>query len=73
MGTGAGRGLLLHAHGQGNVKVFIGGIIPDEDVPRLLEIGVVGVYGPGTITDEIIHDIRRAVRGEAAGDISEEA
>jgi len=55
---------LLKANGQGNVKVFIGGIIPDEDVPRLHEMGVVGVYGPGTITDEIITDIRRAVRGE---------
>jgi len=32
-------------------------------VPRLYEMGVVGVYGPGTITDEIIKDIRRSVYG----------
>jgi len=52
---------LLKANGQQHVKVFIGGIIPDEDVPRLMEIGVVGVYGPGTITEHINNDIRRAV------------
>jgi methylmalonyl-CoA mutase C-terminal domain/subunit len=56
---------LLKANGQEHVKVFIGGIIPDEDVPRLLELGVVGVYGPGTLTEDIIADVRRAVTGEA--------
>jgi methylmalonyl-CoA mutase C-terminal domain/subunit len=56
---------LLKANGQEHVKVFIGGIIPDEDVPRLKEMGVVGVYGPGTLTDDIIKDIRRAMTGAA--------
>jgi methylmalonyl-CoA mutase C-terminal domain/subunit len=54
---------LLKANGQAHVKVFLGGIIPDEDVPRLKELGVVGVYGPGTLTDTIVQDIRRAVLG----------
>ncbi len=53
---------LLKANGQEDVKIFIGGIIPDEDVPRLLEMGVAGVYGPGTLTDQIVQDIRQAVR-----------
>jgi methylmalonyl-CoA mutase C-terminal domain/subunit len=52
---------LLRANGQEHVKVFLGGIIPDEDIPRLKEMGVVGVYGPGTITDRIVSDIRKAV------------
>jgi methylmalonyl-CoA mutase C-terminal domain/subunit len=56
---------LLRANGQEHVKVFVGGIIPDEDVPRLMEIGVVGVYGPGTLTGDIIRDIRQAVLGAA--------
>lgn len=56
---------LLKANGQEHVKVFLGGIIPDEDVPRLLEMGVVGVYGPGTLTDSIVKDIRQAVTGAA--------
>jgi methylmalonyl-CoA mutase C-terminal domain/subunit len=55
---------LLKANGQENVRVFIGGIIPDEDAPRLLELGVAGVYGPGTLTETIIQDIRNAVAGE---------
>lgn len=54
---------LLKINQQDHVKVFIGGIIPDEDVPRLLEMGVVGVYGPGTITDQIVGDVRQAVSG----------
>lgn len=52
---------LLRANGQENVKVFIGGIIPDEDVPELKAMGVAGVYGPGTLTDDIVRDIRTMV------------
>ena len=57
---------LLKANRQEHVKVFLGGIIPDEDVPKLKEIGVVGIYGPGTVTHEIIQDIRAAVLGSTA-------
>ena len=54
---------LLAANGQTHVKVFIGGIIPDEDVPKLKEMGVAGIYGPGTLTDTIVQDIRESVLG----------
>ena len=57
---------LLKANGQEHVKVFVGGIIPDEDVPRLMESGVVGVYGPGTLTEDIIRDVRQSVIGTPA-------
>lgn len=57
---------LIRANGQHDVQVFIGGIIPDEDVPRLLEAGVSHVYGPGTLTEDIIRDVHKAVAGEAA-------
>lgn len=57
---------LLIANGQEQVKVFVGGIIPDEDVPRLMESGVVGIYGPGTLTGDIIRDVRQAVIGTPA-------
>ena len=53
---------LLKENGQEHVKVFIGGIIPGEDTPRLREMGVAGVYGPGTMTDTIVEDIRNTVR-----------
>jgi methylmalonyl-CoA mutase C-terminal domain/subunit len=52
---------LLKANEQEHVKVFIGGIIPDEDVPYLLKMGVVGVYGPGALSETYIADIRKAV------------
>jgi methylmalonyl-CoA mutase, C-terminal domain len=50
---------LLKANGQGHVKVFLGGIIPDQDAPRLQELGVSGIYGPGASTDAIVADIRK--------------
>lgn len=52
---------LLKANQQEHVKVFLGGIIPDEDIPLLKKLGVVGIYGPGTLTDQIVKDIRQAV------------
>lgn len=52
---------LLKANGQGQVKVFIGGIIPDEDIPRLKELGITGVYGPGASTETIVKEITAAV------------
>ena len=57
---------LLKANDQEHVKVFIGGIIPDEDVPHLLEMGVVGVYGPGALSETYIADIRKAVLGSSS-------
>jgi methylmalonyl-CoA mutase C-terminal domain/subunit len=51
---------LLRANGQSDVKVFIGGIIPDEDLPRLTEMGVAGVFGPGSSTEDIIRNVRAA-------------
>ncbi len=53
---------LLKANGQSKVKVFIGGIVPDEDVPQLKQMGVTGVYGPGASTEDIIKDIKEAVK-----------
>ena len=53
---------LLRSNGQGDVRVFVGGIIPDEDVPRLHEMGVTGIYGPGASTEDIIREIREAMK-----------
>ncbi len=58
---------LLRANGQEGVKVFAGGIIPEEDIPALREAGVAAVYGPGTHTDQVVDDITAAVRGEVSG------
>jgi methylmalonyl-CoA mutase C-terminal domain/subunit len=53
---------LLKANGQTDVKVFIGGIVPDEDVPQLKAMGVSGVYGPGASTQDIVKEVREAVK-----------
>ncbi|GJQ51998.1 MAG: methylmalonyl-CoA mutase [Anaerolineaceae bacterium] len=53
---------LLKANGQDQVKVFIGGIIPDEDMPRLKAMGITGIYGPGASTEEIVKEIREAMK-----------
>jgi methylmalonyl-CoA mutase C-terminal domain/subunit len=55
---------ILEENGQDKVKVFLGGIIPDEDVSKLKDLGVAGIYGPGTSTEDIVRDIRAAVLGE---------
>lgn len=52
---------LLTANGQEDVGIFLGGIIPDEDVPKLIEMGVAGVYGPGTTTSKIVEEIQNFV------------
>ena len=54
---------LLKANGQDHVKVFLGGIVPDEDVPALKQMGVTGIYGPGASTEDIIREVREAVKG----------
>jgi methylmalonyl-CoA mutase C-terminal domain/subunit len=54
---------LMKKNGQSHVKIFIGGIIPDEDLQSLKEMGVTGVYGPGASTEDIIRDVRLAVAG----------
>jgi len=49
---------LLRENDMDDVLVVAGGIIPDEDVPALQEMGVHRVFGPGTRTDEIVAFIR---------------
>jgi methylmalonyl-CoA mutase C-terminal domain/subunit len=55
---------LVRGNGQQNVKFFLGGIIPDEDVEKLVNGGISAIYGPGTSTEDIVRDIRSAVLGE---------
>lgn len=51
----------LRENGLADVKVFLGGIIPEDDIPPLLEQGVVGVYGPGSNSQIIADEIKQAV------------
>jgi methylmalonyl-CoA mutase, C-terminal domain len=53
---------LLHDKGMDDVLVVVGGIIPDVDIPRLHEIGVKGIFLPGTPMQEIVDFIAANVR-----------
>jgi methylmalonyl-CoA mutase C-terminal domain/subunit len=53
---------LLREKGLLDVLVVVGGIIPDVDIPRLNEIGITGVFLPGTPMQEIVEFIRNHAR-----------
>jgi methylmalonyl-CoA mutase C-terminal domain/subunit len=44
----------LRAQGLDHVLVVVGGIIPDQDIPNLLELGVARVFTPGSSLSEIV-------------------
>ena len=51
---------LLKEQGAGDVLVFGGGIIPDEDIPGLKAVGIREVFQPGTSTDAVVAMIQQA-------------
>ena len=53
---------LLKEKGLDDVLVVIGGIIPDVDVPKLKELGVKGMFLPGTPMQDIIEFINANAR-----------
>jgi len=57
---------LLKQNGQQNVRVFVGGIVPENDAAELLKMGVFAVYGPGVNSSKYVAEIEQAVRGTAA-------
>ncbi len=48
----------LKSRGVDDVLLFAGGIIPQDDIPAIQEIGFKGVFGPGTDTNDIISFVR---------------
>jgi len=56
---------LLKEKGAADIAVFGGGIIPQDDVPQLVEKGVAAVFLPGSSTQAIIDWIRANVRPRA--------
>jgi methylmalonyl-CoA mutase C-terminal domain/subunit len=47
-----------------DVMVFMGGIVPDQDVPQLKQIGVKGIFLPGSSLNEIVNFVKDNVRKE---------
>jgi methylmalonyl-CoA mutase C-terminal domain/subunit len=49
---------LLKANKAGDVMVIGGGIIPEEDVPKLKKLGIKEIFLPGTSLDNIVGWVR---------------
>ena len=55
---------LLEKMGGKDIIVVGGGIIPEEDKPKLLKMGITGLYGPGSSLDDIVEHVRARVSKE---------
>ena len=60
---------LLRQAGLDRVGILVGGIIPEGDIPKLTEMGVARVFGPGTSLPDIVsflqQNTRRAEQSDA--------
>ncbi len=55
---------LLERKGGKDILVIGGGIIPKEDKPKLLKLGITGLFGPGSSFEDIVAHIRGRVEKE---------
>jgi methylmalonyl-CoA mutase, C-terminal domain len=55
---------LLEKMGGGDIIVIGGGIIPEEDKPKLLKLGITGLFGPGSSLEDVMEHVRGRVRKE---------
>lgn len=49
---------LMAAQGLADIPLFGGGIIPDDDKAKLLDMGVDAIFGPGTSTKDVVEWVR---------------
>ena len=59
---------LMTENEMADVPVFVGGIIPDEDIDALREMGITAVFGPGASLDDVIASFRQAIAARHAGE-----
>jgi methylmalonyl-CoA mutase C-terminal domain/subunit len=53
---------LLKERGMDDVVTVVGGIVPEADRQPLMDLGISGVFGPGTSTSTIVEFIKEAVK-----------
>ena len=56
----------LTKKGREDVLVIAGGIVPEDDIPTLQQMGVKAVFGPGTSTQDIIQFIQEEASRSSA-------
>ena len=52
----------MRKRGLNDVLIYAGGIIPDDDIPAVKQMGVAGVFGPGTPMEEAVRFVRDNVK-----------
>lgn len=57
----------LKKRGLEDVLVYAGGIIPDDDIPAIKQMGVKGVFGPGTPMEDTVRFVRENTVPRFAG------
>jgi methylmalonyl-CoA mutase C-terminal domain/subunit len=53
---------LLREKGADEIVVFGGGIIPEEDISKLKEVGIREIFTPGTPIEEAMNWVRRNIK-----------
>ncbi len=56
---------LLKGEKAQDISVFGGGIIPDDDIPQLKQLGVTEIFTPGSSTQDIVNWIRHHIQPRA--------
>ncbi|MFC9913922.1 methylmalonyl-CoA mutase [Streptomyces sp. NPDC127197] len=54
----------LAAEGREDIMIVVGGVIPPQDVPTLLEMGAAAVFPPGTVIPDAAHDLLRRLAAD---------
>ncbi|MZD04551.1 methylmalonyl-CoA mutase [Streptomyces sp. SID5785] len=58
----------LAEEGRPDIMVVVGGVIPPQDVPTLLEMGATAVFPPGTVIPDAAHDLVERLAGDLGHD-----
>jgi methylmalonyl-CoA mutase C-terminal domain/subunit len=53
---------LMKAEGIQETPVVVGGVIPKQDIPKLSELGIAGVFPGGTPFDQIVVGINQVIK-----------
>jgi len=61
----------LKKRGRGDIPLLVGGTIPPQDIPKLIEAGATNAWVPGTAPEQIIAFIKKLVHGDAAIDLKD--
>ncbi|MFE9609947.1 methylmalonyl-CoA mutase [Streptomyces sp. NPDC006012] len=59
----------LAAEGREDIMIVVGGVIPPQDVPTLLEMGATAVFPPGTVIPDAAYDLVRRLAADLGHDL----